>query len=54
MGKIVHLRSHLRLRDACPSCTDDMTCVACYLDMKQLDDLEADREIDLEGYGDAR
>ena len=37
----------------CPACTEDMLCVACYLDLQTLDQLEDAREAELEGYQDA-
>ena len=50
MGRLVSLRGEVR--KTCPACTDDMVCVACFLDMKQLTDMEDDRVIELEGYID--
>ena len=38
-------------RRACPSCVPGLPmCVACYLDHMDIDRLEFERELDMEGY----
>lgn len=49
MSKVVPLREE---RGTCPSCTDMALCVACYLDMRYMANMDEEREIELEGYGE--
>jgi hypothetical protein len=37
---------------ACPACTEDVQCVACFLDMQQLARMEDDALMVMEGYGE--
>ena len=36
----------------CAACTEDIICVSCYLDLRQIKEMEEEREIELEGYID--
>ena len=39
-------------RLVCPSCTDDLECVSCYLDNQEMRQIEEDRTLSLEGWAD--
>jgi hypothetical protein len=42
-------------RRACLSCVPGQpVCVSCYLDMRDMERMEDDRVLDLEGYADAQ
>ena len=47
----MRLAEPLTMRRPCPSCAPGLPmCVSCYLDMRDMERLEDERLIDLEGY----